>query len=99
MSRMLRRLIFSCSALIGIVSFSFVLIHIVPGDPVDLILGEQASSVDQLELRKQLGFDRPLWKQYLYYVTQALKFDLGKSIYDQQSVMAHVRNAFQPTFF
>ncbi|MDE0152110.1 MAG: ABC transporter permease [Bdellovibrionales bacterium] len=99
MSRIVRRLIFSFSALIGIVSFSFVLVHFVPGDPVDLILGEQASSVDQLELRKQLGFDRPLWKQYLHYVTQALKFDLGQSIYDQQSVMVHVRNAFWPTLF
>ena len=99
MSRMIRRLIFSFIALIGIVSFSFLLIHFVPGDPVDLILGEQASAVDQMELRKQMGLDRPVWKQYLHYVQQALQFDLGKSIYDQQSVMAHLRLAFFPTLF
>jgi len=96
---MSHRLIFSFIALIGIVSFSFMLIHFVPGDPVDLILGEQASAVDQLELKKQLGFDRPLWKQYIQYVTQALQFDLGQSIYDQQSVMTHVQRAFFPTLF
>ena len=99
MSRIIRRLLFSFIALIGIVSFSFVLVHFVPGDPVDLILGEQASALDQLELRKQLGFDRPLGKQYIHYVVQALQFDLGQSIYDQQSVMTHVRRAFFPTLF
>lgn len=98
MSRMLHRFIFSFIALIGIVSFSFVLVHFVPGDPVDLILGEQASAVDQMELRKQMGFDRPLWSQYLYYVTEAFQFNLGKSIYDQQSVMVHIQRAFIPTF-
>ena len=99
MSRLIRRLIFSFIALIGIVSFSFVLVHFVPGDPVDLILGEQASAVDQLELRKQMGFDRPLWQQYFHYVAQASQFNLGQSIYDQQSVMTHIRQAFFPTLF
>lgn len=99
MSRMIRRLIFSFIALIGVVSFSFILVHFVPGDPVDLILGEQASAVDQLELRKQMGLDLPLWSQYLHYTTRALKFDLGQSIYNQQPVMTHIRRAFFPTLF
>ena len=99
MSRMIRRLIFSFIALTGIVSFSFILVHFVPGDPVDLILGEQASALDQMELRKQMGFDQPLWRQYFHYVVQAFQFDLGRSVYDQQSVTLHIRQAFFPTLF
>ena len=99
MNRIIRRFIFSFIALIGIVSFSFVLVHFVPGDPVDLILGEQASAIDQAELRKQMGLDLPLWRGYLNYILQTLKLDLGQSIYNQQSVMTHIQQAFFPTLF
>ncbi len=99
MHRIARRLLFSCIALIGVVSFSFLLVHFVPGDPVDLILGEQASALDQMELRKQMGFDQPLWRQYFHYAGQAFQLNLGRSVYDQQPVTSHIQQAFFPTLF
>ena len=95
----IRRLVFSLIALLGLISFSFILIHLVPGDPVDLILGEQASSVDYQQLRKQMGLDQSLWKQYTSYMKKVFVLDFGVSIYDQRPVFEHVNSAFFPTLW
>ncbi len=97
--KVFRRLIFSFIAIVGLVSFSFILIHLVPGDPVDLILGEQASSIDYQQLRKQMGLDQPLWKQYIQYIQKVFLLDLGASIYDQRPVFEHIQTAFLPTLW
>ena len=97
--KIFRRLIFSLIALLGLISFSFILIHLVPGDPVDLILGEQASSVDYQQLREQMGLNQPLWKQYINYMKKVFLFDFGVSIYDQRPVFEYVNSAFFPTLW
>ncbi len=63
-----------------VVSLVFLLIHLVPGDPVQLMLGEGASAADVTQLRHQIGLDRPLPEQYVRYWAGVVRGDLGQSI-------------------
>lgn len=67
-------------------SLVFFLIHLVPGDPVAVMLGDWASPADEQALRAQLGLDQPLWVQYQLYFVGLLQFDLGQSLFFQQPV-------------
>ena len=64
----------------------FLLIHIVPGDPVAQMLGEGATSADLETLRHQYGLDRPLGEQYLHYWNGVVRGDLGHSLRLNDSV-------------
>ncbi len=72
-----------------VVSLVFLLIHLVPGDPVQMMLGEGASPTDLASLRHQLGLDLPLRTQYIRYWSGVLHGDLGASIRLHDSV-AHL---------
>jgi peptide/nickel transport system permease protein len=72
-----------------VVSLVFLLIHLVPGDPVQAMLGEGATPADIDALRHQYGLDQPLWKQYLHYWNGVLHGNLGDSIRLHDSV-AHL---------
>jgi ABC-type dipeptide/oligopeptide/nickel transport system permease component len=63
-----------------VVSLVFLLIHLVPGDPIQMMLGEGATPADISALRHQYGFDQPLATQYVRYWTGVLQGDLGQSI-------------------
>jgi peptide/nickel transport system permease protein len=63
-----------------VVTLVFLLIHIVPGDPVAQMLGEGATSADLETLRHQYGLDRPLGEQYLHYWHGVVRGDLGRSL-------------------
>ena len=69
-----------------VVTLVFLLIHIVPGDPVEQMLGEGASSTDLATLRHQYGLDRPLSEQYVHYWHGVLHGDLGRSLRLNDSV-------------
>jgi peptide/nickel transport system permease protein len=69
-----------------VVTLVFLLIHLVPGDPVQQMLGEGASSTDLELLRHQYGLDRPLSEQYLHYWRGVLHGDLGQSLRLHDSV-------------
>src|ERR1700679_333492 len=72
-----------------VVSLVFLLIHMVPGDPIQMMLGEGASPADMDALRHQIGLDQPLWHQYLHYWAGVAHGDLGTSIRLHDSV-AHL---------
>jgi len=63
-----------------VVSLVFLLIHLVPGDPIEQMLGEGATAADLSKLRHQYGLDQPLGIQYLRYWQGVLHGDLGRSI-------------------
>lgn len=63
----------------GVVTLVFLLVHIIPGDPIDAILGDQASSDDRVALRKALRLDQPLVAQYLAFVGDTIDGTLGHS--------------------
>jgi len=69
-----------------VVSLVFLLIHLVPGDPVDMMLGEGATPADKAAVRHDWGFDRPLHVQYLRYWGGVLHGDLGSSIRMHETV-------------
>ena len=65
--------------ILGVATLVFSLIHLVPGDPAQSMLGESAAPADVNELRARLGLDRPVVTQYVEYLTRALRGDLGTS--------------------
>jgi peptide/nickel transport system permease protein len=69
-----------------VVSLVFLLIHLVPGDPILQMLGEGATAADVTTLRHQYGLDQPLWTQYVHYWAGVLHGDLGASIRLHESV-------------
>ena len=77
-------------ALFGIVTLSFLLIHFIPGDPIDAMLGEQASAIDREALRAQLGLDRPLSEQYARFWLGLARLDLGRSLAGGRPVAAQI---------
>ncbi|NBC12375.1 MAG: ABC transporter permease subunit [Gammaproteobacteria bacterium] len=84
----LTRLASALVVVLGVCTLVFALIHLVPGDPVEAMLGERAQAADRAALRAALGLDRPLWEQYRSYLGDLLRLDLGASFLDQRPVTA-----------
>ena len=93
-----RRLGLSLLALAVVSSFSFFLIHLVPGDPVDLILGDMAAPLDREQLQRELGLDQSVWVQYRAFLRDLAKADLGRSLHSQKPVLSELLTALPPTF-
>lgn len=73
-------------AVLGVCTLVFALIHLVPGDPVEAMLGESARPADRAALSAALGLDRPIWVQYADYLGGLARLDLGESIAHQRPV-------------
>jgi peptide/nickel transport system permease protein len=86
----LRRLAYLIPVLffMSIIIFSFL--HLIPGDPVDFMLGETATGEQRVTLRAELGLDRPVLFQYLSWIKKLLEGDLGKSIITGQPVLTTI---------
>ncbi len=82
----LRRLLFMVPVVWGVSTFVFLIIHLIPGDPIDLMLGETATQVDRETLRRQLGLDQPLWRQYTTFLQRLVQGDLGHSLHSKRPV-------------
>lgn len=87
----IHRLLLLLPTLLGALTLVFLLVHLIPGDPVDVMLGETASATDKEELRRSLGFDRPLAEQYRSFLAGLALFNLGRSLHEQQSVAMIIR--------
>ena len=70
----------------GVVSIVFLLIHLIPGDPVEIMLGEAASVADREALRAALGLDQPLARQFMTYLEGLLRLDMGTSYHSHRPV-------------
>ena len=77
---LLRRLLLTIPVLLGVATLVFALIHLVPGDPAQAMLGEGASAQDLVELRERLGLNRPLLVQYTAFMSGLMRGDLGVSL-------------------
>ena len=85
----LRRIGMVIPTFIGITVLAFALIHLIPGDPIEVMMGERGvDPAAHAEAMKRLGLDQPLPLQYLHYVGHALKGDLGMSIITNTSVFS-----------
>ena len=81
----------------GVCTLVFLLIHLVPGDPVEAMLGESARPADRRALRESLGLDRPLPEQYLHYLGGLARLDLGQSFQFQRPVADLLAERIPPT--
>jgi len=73
--------------MLGVTTIVFMLIHVVPGDPVEVMLGESAQLADREALREALGLNLPLSTQWLNYVSGLLQLDLGTSLHSKRPVI------------
>ena len=73
--------------MLGVASLVFLLIHLVPGDPVEMMLGETAGPADRETLRTALGLNQPLWQQYAMFLKGVVQLDFGHSFYTQRPVI------------
>jgi len=81
-----RRLALTIPVLLGVATLVFALIHLIPGDPAQAMLGEEASEQDVQALRERLGLDRPLLQQYGGFLRGTLRGDLGRSLRTDEPV-------------
>lgn len=82
----LARLLLLIPVLIGVSIASFSLLHLIPGDPAVILGGSQATEADLAGIRKEFGLNDPLPVQYVRYVTNALRGNLGISIRTREPV-------------
>lgn len=94
----LRRLAIAIPQLFGLVTVTFFIIHLLPGDPARLIAGPLAGDETIAQVEAQLGLDKPLLVQYGNYLNGLLHFDLGPSSYTQRPVADDILQRFPATF-
>ena len=95
---LLRRVSLIVPTFIGVTFLSFMLIHLVPGDPIEVRVGEHGIEPARLEeLRHQFGLDQPLWRQFLTYENQLAHGDLGVSVVTRESVWNEFSTLFPAT--
>lgn len=83
---------------IGVTLVAFVFIRLIPGDPIEVLAGERGVSPERhAQLMAQLGFDKPLWQQYLHYLGDMVQGDLGLSLITRQPVLSEFLSLFPAT--
>jgi len=85
-SYLVRRLLLVVPVVWGVVTLVFLFLHLIPGDPVEILLGETALPADRESLRTELGLDKPLFEQYQNFLLGILKGDLGRSVQQRKQV-------------
>tara|TARA_X000000368_G_C22961230_1_gene681080 strand:+ start:156 stop:1085 length:930 start_codon:yes stop_codon:yes gene_type:complete len=95
---LIKRFFSAVFVLFSILTFVFFLIHIVPGDPIEVMLGESARVADRYALRESLGLNLSITQQWLNYLNNFLHFDLGKSLYSNQLVIELLFKHIPDTF-
>lgn len=92
-----RRLIALIPVLLGVSIVVFSLIRLIPGDPVTVMLGEKARAEEVARIREEMGFNRPIYVQYVEWMGHVLRGDLGKSIINHTPVMTELRQRLSAT--
>ncbi len=93
----IKRLFGAIFVLFSISTIVFFLIHIIPGDPVEVMLGETATATDREALRHSLGLDLPIIQQWFLYLHGFFHFDLGASLHSKQLVSQLLLEHISPT--
>ncbi|HRW04432.1 MAG TPA: ABC transporter permease [Caldilineaceae bacterium] len=92
-----RRLLALIPVLIGVSLIVFLLIRMIPGDPVIIMLGERARPEDIERVREEMGFNRPVYVQYVEWMGRILRGDLGTSIINRTEVMDELKYRLSAT--
>ena len=94
---MLRRLLFLVPTLLGVALLGFAMLKLAGGDPVLLLVGEDADTQMIETISRQLGLDRPLHEQFFTYVSNTIRGDLGDSYYTRQPVADEIARRYPRT--
>jgi peptide/nickel transport system permease protein len=97
LSYILRRILILIPTLLGVSILVFLMLHMTPGDPAELLLGERATEEALVELREHLGLNEPLYVQYGLFIKRLMKGDLGETIWTRQKVWTEVKQRFPAT--
>jgi peptide/nickel transport system permease protein len=93
----IRRILLVVPALFGLLILTFVLVRVVPSDPSAALAGENATPEQIEAIRQQYGFDRPLYEQFVIYLGQVLRGDLGSSVYSNRPVALDIAQRLPAT--
>lgn len=93
----IRRIMILIPTLLGVSILVFLMLHLTPGDPAELLLGERATDSALQEIREHLGLNEPLHVQYGMFLKRLLKGDLGETIWTRQKVWHEVKERFPAT--
>ena len=94
----LRRLLWTGPVLLVATTLAFLVLHLIPGDPVNLMLaGRPASETVRQNLRRNLGLDRPIHEQYVHFVARAVRGDLGISFRTREPVIEEIARQLPAT--
>jgi peptide/nickel transport system permease protein len=93
-----KRLLWTLPTLLLVGLIVFVMVRLIPGDPVQVALGDQVSAGEAEAFRARLGLDQPVPLQFLYWLGRAVQGDLGNSISNGQPVLTLMLGRFQVTF-
>ena len=93
----LRRLLATIPVLLLVTAGVFALIHLTPGDPIDVMMAESVDASVKANLRAELGLDRPLYIQYAAWMGRLLRGDLGHSIRNREPVIENVGRRIRPS--
>jgi ABC-type dipeptide/oligopeptide/nickel transport system permease component len=96
---MLRRLLEMIPVLLGITLMAFIFMQLMPGDPITILTGGKASPETVAAMRARYGLDQPVYIQYLRFLANALRGDLGTSILQKTPVTELVLGRIPPTLF
>ena len=92
------RILLIIPTFIGVTFLAFLLIHLVPGDPIEARVGEHGITEERLaELRHEFGYDQPLWKQFIDYEIGVLQGDFGVSVVTREPVLKEFATLFPAT--
>jgi glutathione transport system permease protein len=92
-----RRLLMAIPVLVGVSILVFLIVHLAPGDPAEIVAGPTAPQDVVEDVRRQLGLDQPFYVQYGLYVSRAVQGDLGRSLVTRRSVSEEIRRTFPNT--
>lgn len=95
--QIIRRLIISLPALVGVLFLCFCLLQVVPTDPARIIAGPDAKPEEVAAVREELGLDRPIIVQFVEYITRVARGDLGRSIISNKEVLEELAETIGPT--
>src|SRR6266404_3221291 len=93
----LRRLGATVPVLLLVTAGVFLLLHLTPGDPIDVMMAESVDATVKETLRRDLGLDRPIYVQYAAWMDRLLRGDLGRSIRNGEPVLENVSRRLRPS--
>jgi peptide/nickel transport system permease protein len=93
----IRRIFIMIPTLLGVSVIVFFMLHLTPGDPAELLMGERASEEALQDIREHLGLNKPVYVQYGIFLKQLLQGDLGETIWTRQKVWIEVKQRFPAT--